>query len=237
MNEHDDPHALTGLYAMDALDDADRERFEVHLATCESCRQEVAEFRATTARLGSAAAEAPPPSLRESVLDAAQRIPQDPAPPGRDPRPAGRARRRTATTRVVVAVAAAIVLVVSGWYALRDTDPGDDLVSTVAAAADARSRPIEGEGWQGRLVWSDAEGRAVLEVDELPDPPSGKVYETWVIDATGAQRSTMFEPDAGGRTVVEVEGFHRDASQIAVTPEPPRGVDSATGDVVASVAM
>ena len=40
-----DVHKLTGAYAMDALDELERARFEQHLATCEDCRAEVAELR------------------------------------------------------------------------------------------------------------------------------------------------------------------------------------------------
>ena len=37
----DDIHALSGAYAVDALDDVERARFERHLANCEACRAEV----------------------------------------------------------------------------------------------------------------------------------------------------------------------------------------------------
>ena len=32
-----DPHTLAGAYALDALGESDRERFEHHLGGCESC--------------------------------------------------------------------------------------------------------------------------------------------------------------------------------------------------------
>ncbi|MFI0371136.1 anti-sigma factor domain-containing protein [Actinomadura sp. 1N219] len=65
----DDVHALAGAYALDAIDDAEERRlFESHLAACEPCAAELREFRATTARLGTAVAEAPPPHLRARVL-------------------------------------------------------------------------------------------------------------------------------------------------------------------------
>ena len=63
-----DPHGAVGAYAADALDDDERAIFEQHLAGCESCRQEVAEFTETTAELSWLAATPPPPSLRASVL-------------------------------------------------------------------------------------------------------------------------------------------------------------------------
>ena len=42
----DEPiHDLTAAYALDALDAHDEERYEEHLATCERCREELAELR------------------------------------------------------------------------------------------------------------------------------------------------------------------------------------------------
>jgi anti-sigma-K factor RskA len=228
-SDRSDLHALTGLYAIDALDHDEREQFERHLETCEPCQEEVAGFRSTAARLGDAIAESPPPSLRESVLAAATTTPQVGG-----QRSSGRPRN---LSRITLAVAAALVLVVAGWLALRPSDPDAELIDQVAAAGDSRTAPIDGEGWTGRLVWSDSAEKAVLVVDEMPRPPSGKVYETWVIDAAGARRSALFTPDDEGRAVVAVSGFRPDAEKIAVTPEPPEGVDAATGEVVASVVV
>ena len=71
-------HLLTGAYALDALDPAERAAFEEHLATCESCQAEVKELRATAGLLGAAAAETPPPSLKERVMAEVDRTRQDP---------------------------------------------------------------------------------------------------------------------------------------------------------------
>ena len=55
MNTHDsaDIHALSGAYAVDAVDDIERAEFERHLATCADCREEVASFRATAVQLSA----------------------------------------------------------------------------------------------------------------------------------------------------------------------------------------
>jgi anti-sigma-K factor RskA len=62
------PHALAGAYALDALDGAERARFERHLASCRTCPGEVRGFAATAAVLGQAAAVPPPPALKGRVL-------------------------------------------------------------------------------------------------------------------------------------------------------------------------
>ncbi|WP_270264284.1 anti-sigma factor [Kocuria marina] len=65
----DDLHDFSALYAVDALDPAERAAFESHLADCPPCRAEVARYGETTAQLAAAVAQDPPPALRTSVLD------------------------------------------------------------------------------------------------------------------------------------------------------------------------
>ncbi|WP_320773817.1 zf-HC2 domain-containing protein, partial [Streptomyces sp. CRN 30] len=64
-----DPHGATGAYALDALEQDEREEFERHLAGCRVCARETAELCATAVRLGLAVAAAPGPGLRERVLE------------------------------------------------------------------------------------------------------------------------------------------------------------------------
>ena len=66
-----DGHTLAGAYALDAISDRDRDRFERHLAGCAECAQEIAGLREATALLGAAAAEPLPAGLKERVLAAA----------------------------------------------------------------------------------------------------------------------------------------------------------------------
>ena len=73
-----DLHLLTGAYAVDALTGDELDEFETHLEQCPSCADEVRGLRETAARLGLATAIAPPPWMREQVLDAANRVRQLP---------------------------------------------------------------------------------------------------------------------------------------------------------------
>ncbi len=78
-----DIHALSGAYAVDALDDIERASFERHLGGCATCRAEVASLRETAAALGDDVALAPPPELRAAVLDGITRVrPLPPVVPG-----------------------------------------------------------------------------------------------------------------------------------------------------------
>jgi anti-sigma-K factor RskA len=64
----DDIHALSGAYAVDALDEGERAQFEQHLAGCSACQAEVASLVAAATSLASLSDMAPPPSLRAKVL-------------------------------------------------------------------------------------------------------------------------------------------------------------------------
>ena len=44
-------HALSGAYAVDALDDLERAAFERHLAECAECQAEVASLREAAAMI------------------------------------------------------------------------------------------------------------------------------------------------------------------------------------------
>jgi anti-sigma factor RsiW len=80
VNEHD----AAAAYALDALDPAEQEEFELHLADCARCRREVAELREVTAELVLPdGAPPPPPALRASVLAAIVGVEQLPPAPGR----------------------------------------------------------------------------------------------------------------------------------------------------------
>ena len=67
-----DLHALSGGYALDALDPgSERDRFTRHLSRCQSCAGEVRGFREVATAMAFAAATPPPPGLRDRVRAAA----------------------------------------------------------------------------------------------------------------------------------------------------------------------
>ena len=86
----EDIHALSGAYAVDALDDVERARFERHLAGCTACQAEVESLVAAASELSVLTEVTPPASLRAKVL--AEIATVRPLPPARGT--AARLRRR-----------------------------------------------------------------------------------------------------------------------------------------------
>ncbi|TDD25378.1 hypothetical protein E1287_37345 [Actinomadura sp. KC06] len=246
----DDVHALAGAYALDAIDDAEERRlFESHLAACEPCAAELREFRATTARLGAAVAEAPPPHLRGRVLADIRHVrqlppitpslPPDtshqaPATPSQPPDAPDRTRiepirpkrwRRAAVAGV--AAAACLVTAVSVAEAVRErqrVEQAEDAsrdVASVLSAPDARSATGGAKGGGTvTIVASASRGRVVVASSGLEALPSSRAYQLWLIDADGARSAGLLP---GDRSRPVVAGTWRPTDQVGVTIEPAGG--------------
>ena len=77
-----DLHDLAALYAVDALDAGEAERFVRHLPGCPDCQRELAAMRTAGTALALAVATPLPADLRSRILADVGRSPQvSPAPP------------------------------------------------------------------------------------------------------------------------------------------------------------
>jgi len=226
-------HTLTGAYAADALDAEERDRFERHLAACADCRQEVAELRATTARLAGAAYEQPPAALRTRVLDEVGRTRQ--LPPVTDHNVVSMTRRRW--WRQPASAAAALLLVVSvglgalAWQQGQRADDAEARAARIAAVVTDPDRvesnaPATTEG-SGTVV--AARDLAVFRTDGLPELPADQAYQLWVISDDGATSAGVLGRDGDLEQVVE--GVD-DAEALGLTVEPSGGSAAPTGDLV-----
>jgi len=75
-----DLHELASLYALDALDDAERKEFEEHLRKgCDKCAADVRSFSGVANLIGESFEAAPSPQLRERLL---QRVSRSTGVPG-----------------------------------------------------------------------------------------------------------------------------------------------------------
>jgi anti-sigma factor RsiW len=188
-----DVHALSGAYALDAVDDLERVAFERHLAECAVCRQEVRELRETTTRLVDEVAVAPPPGMRGAVLGAVARTPQlrSTSPDRASRAPADRWRRRA-----LAAVAAAVIAVGAGVGTWSVADDRVQRERQVAAAERERAREIEQvlAAADVRVLKEDVTGGGTVNVAVAPSRDAavavlsglltlgrGQVYQLWLI--------------------------------------------------------
>ena len=167
---HDPP-----AYALDALDDHERDEFEAHLAECDDCRAELADFRETASMLAHAVeGPAPPDALREHP----RRCPARASFPERRRPPPATGARLTAIA-AAAAVAAAIGLGVWAASLSSSLDAERSALAEQARAAailadDNSTRVRMGE--RGELVRSP-DGDAVMVVRNLAPAPEGQTYE------------------------------------------------------------
>ncbi len=221
-----DIHALSGAYAVDALDDDERVEFEEHLAVCAECRAEVASFRETGALIAETEAVEPPASLRAGVLVRDQ---PDPPAPARDD-----ARRRSGSSRSVrravrrrllpqlLAAAAAVVLLAAGavlWHPWQQHD-GTDLATQILNAPDAMRVTENLPGGQGELtlVRSASLKRAVMIGDHVPAAGSGKTYQMWYQQPGQPMVSAGLMTDTDEPTVLSGDAATAVAAAVSVEP-------------------
>ena len=224
-----DIHALSGAYAFDALDDAERAGFETHLAACAACRAEVASFQETSALIAETTAEAPPASLRAGVLAGIREVRPLPPEPARTTVVPMRRRilpRLLATAAALVLLAAGL-LVWHPWQSSR-TDIADQVLHAQDAVSSTQHMAGGGEM---TLVRSPSLGRAVLVAHDVPPAGAGKTYQLWLAQPGSGMVSAGLISDTSDTTVLT--GDAATATAAAVSVEPDTGSPKPTTDPVA----
>ncbi|MEV4054931.1 anti-sigma factor [Amycolatopsis sp. NPDC049688] len=220
-------HMLTGAYALDAVSDVDRAEFERHLGECDACRQEVAELRATGARLGLAAEVDPPPQLKLLVLADVARTRQLPP---KLPVVRRLSRAKTWQLRVSLFGAAAAALVAVLFGVTRTPAPVDSVLS----APDASAIQAVGEG-HATLVVSRSRHQAVLLASDLPALDAGHVYQVWLIGTGGARSAGLMSTEKSQRMLVA--DLPPDVDRIGITVEPAGGSAGPTTPAVTRISL
>lgn len=214
-------HDLTPAYALDALDAHEEERYVEHLATCERCREELAVLRDPVAALAyGVESPAPPPALRERILEAARSERSTVVP----------IRRRLPAALGAAAAVAATVAIALGLWAASVSDDLDRERSVVAILADPQAKSIPLEGADGRVVVTDS-GEAALVVSGLDPAPEGKTYEIWVAEDGRMLPAGVFDANHE-RDVVRLTRPVPPGGGVAVTVEDEGGTDAPTGDPI-----
>lgn len=243
-NDDTDIHLLVAAYALDAVDDVERARFERHLPACESCRNELAEMAATVARIGAADESAPPAGMRDAVMASVAKTPQ--ALPRTHMTDFAEAKRPNRAVRwlSVAAVALAIGSVGAVGYGYQQHQQVESitaqsaLVTSVLMAPDAQLRQMPMGSATSTIVMSPSEGAAVMVASNVPALPSDQVYELWTVTADGdARPAGTWTPGTSGAAAVPIEGDLATTAAVAVTVEPAGGSAKPTSKPIASVSM
>jgi anti-sigma-K factor RskA len=225
-----DIHALSGAYAVDAVDDIERASFERHLASCPTCRAEVASLREASALLADAATTPPTPALRDAVLSGITRVrPLPPVTAG------GPVHRRKWFPALVAAVVLALVGVGGAVWQPWSDDASQTLSATDQVLQDPEAQQVSQtlpNGATATVVRSPKEHRAVLVTEDLPEPPAGKVYQLWLQTPSEDMVPAGLMP-AGGSTAL-LDGNADDAIGVGLSLEPAGGSEQPT-EVVALI--
>lgn len=232
-----DIHALSGAYAVDALDDLERRAFERHLAHCDYCRGEVDSLREASVFFSELAPLEAPAGLRARVLaevDLVRPLPPVVGTPDvAEPtvRHLARHTRRRAVALVAAAAAVAVIgvgVTTQPWrddatpVAVETPSTGSALADAVLAAPDAEQVRGDVKGGTAVLVRSRQLNRAVLVTSGLDQLPSDKVYEAWFKAADGALVPAGLMQNASDGTVV-LDGDAATATAVGITVEPDTG--------------
>ncbi|MFR9799429.1 anti-sigma factor domain-containing protein [Streptomyces sp. MS06] len=250
-----DPHSLAAPYALDALEPAERVRFERHLDGCSRCTGEARRLAEDAVRLAWTAAAPPPPELRDRVLSAVRATPQE-APGARQhalPPHSRGTRQRSARSRAprprplavpFATATAAAALVVAALFAVQaDRTQGrldaerarSDGIAEVLAAPDARAATGSDDRGHALSVVASAEtGSAVVTLSGYGDPPPGRVRQLWLVRPGARPRSLGL---LDGDTPLVATGLQQTATSLAVTVEPDGGSLQPTGQPVFQLAL
>lgn len=230
-----DIHALSGAYAVDAVDEFERAQFERHLAGCAACRAEVDSLREASSLIGETSAVTPPDSLRASVLAGIQTV--RPMPPVLV---AASERGRSTRRRFPALVAAAAALIVVGglgataWHPWSDDQPpAATEAQRVQDAPDAKV--FEGElsnGGAVKVVRSASLNQAVVTTTGLTELDEDFTYELWLIHDGEMVPAGFTDGDVSS---LLLEGDPATASGAGITIEPAGGSKTPSLPPVAQV--
>jgi anti-sigma-K factor RskA len=232
-HDHTDIQELLGAYALDALPDDERRLLEAHLATCESCRAELAELRLAVGALPLSIEErAPSPSLRDRLRAAAEAdlaandddeqpdtaIPFEP----RSERGAPRPLRRNWLPWAAAAVFLLFGLGMLGWNLSLRQSNNQQVIALQAAPGVT--------GASGELIYLKDQQVIIVKPNNLPALAAGQVYELWLIRGETAVPSGVF--GAGERQVAIAANLNQYQALAITIEDGPLGKPTPQGQKV-----
>ncbi len=258
MNSMHDEQALAAPYVLGALDTAERRAFEAHVATCPVCRDDVRSLQRVADALARAVPQrTPSPAVRARVLASINVT--APTPALERSSHGGRVLGwlPLAASLVLAAGWGAHAWQLQGRLSMLEArlDDAEGRASAaeretvearrvaddargamaVLAAPDLTRIDLSGQPpapqATARALWSRNRGM-VFTTTDLPPPPTGRVYQVWVVTAQAPVSAGLLTPDASGRAtaVFQTPPDIPAPVAVAVTLEPAGGVPAPTGE-------
>lgn len=232
MTPTDNIHTLAGAYALDALDDLERARFEAHLDDCDSCTEEVASFQDTTAMLGSIEEVPVSDEFRSRVLGEIPHVRQvGPV----TARVRGMAPRVLSVVAAVLAVAVlSLSVVTAGLRSRLDQLETYEDIATILQAEDAVTLTEEVGAARLQVVASPGSGAGAILANGMSEAPNGHAYQLWLITEDEQALPAGFlkvGEDGHGEQIMrgEMEGV----IAVGITVEPEGGSEQPTTEPIA----
>jgi anti-sigma-K factor RskA len=223
-----DVEELAAAFALGAVAPEEEAALRAHLADCEQPHLEIRNaLGAGTLLAASLDPVTPSPALRGRVMATIERTPQvhqQSAPASPSPRRRGlldwlspRVARPLALA-AAVALLAVVVWNVSLQSQLGQRDAAIRAVANAISGGEVAFR-VDGSGGRGYVVDTPGKG-AALVVADLAGLPAHRLYELWLIDASGMPVAVgTFNPSEDAVVVVPVERDLTGFATFAVTVE------------------
>jgi hypothetical protein len=247
----DEVKELVPFYALGALDAATTREVETWLRGASAEEQREAEgFREIAALLPYAlSAPAPPVSLRATLLSQlpAQSAKVLPFKPRVSQPPVARQ-----WTQWLAAAAALVMTMGTAYFYWQNQKLKLENLALTQQVADVKAeqqaqieqvlaplnriltmKGVTAQNASAKIVWDVPQQRWLLQVYDLPAPPSDKDYQLWYVTKDAKLSAAVFSPDARGRFTLQLQlPANVNAETLAataVTLEPKGGVPQPTG--------
>ena len=263
---------LAEVYALHALDDAERTAVDRYLAQAQPAERAEFEERVRQARetltMSFSAEEEPPAGLFDRIVAAlpaqaagraagpaagaspaaappvvARPVREHPEQPVADELSAARQRREErrrpqGMRNWLIGVAAAAAIAVGGVgvgaYVANQNDP----LNQVLQAGDVRKATIDViGGGTASLTLSSSKDAVVVKMNGVPAPPTGKVYQMWLIPKDGSAPVSKGLMDAEALSKPAVVTGIGSAAALGITVEPAGGSKTPTMPTVAAAPL
>jgi anti-sigma-K factor RskA len=230
---HNELEELLGVYALDALEDEERQLVDDHLATCPRCRSELAAHREVAALLGNAVGESPAAAPEELWDRIAASLSDEP--PALSPISRPKARRSPALFVPLGALAAALVLVV-GLLAAKVVNLDHQVTSLnhQAGVAKVLSNPSHEtveltsatSRWRATVVVLDGQGYLINP--SMPTLGPTQTFQLWALSRGKVVSLGVLGPNPSA-VAIQLEPY---MTVLMITAEPLGGTPVPTTPVL-----